>query len=314
MTIGARRGAYLEQLGRRSRYTPVAFGTGLERFCRFVEKQYRLAEGAPASALRLEFVVAFARALGEASPALAPASRQNYVLAVRRFYRYLVRERVLELDATDFENLDDALKRDALKRMDRRRQTGSPAVTADVVAALLVAAHTCEEDVPPTAPEGDRKRAALRRLRNEALIRALYSTGMRIGEALALVWGDLDARRHSARVAGRNKPERTVYFSEDAWDALARYLEMRGSVGVPGCGSVGVRECGREEPVFARHDRGAGNPATNARRSADARRFKRLTRQRVEQLFEEWRTASGIEEHVTPHVLRQGYWRTVAIR
>jgi site-specific recombinase XerD len=287
------------------------FGTGLDRFCKFVEKRYRLAEGAPASALRLEYVVAFARALGETSPALAPASRQNYVLAVRRFYRYLVRERVLELDASDFENLDDvlkriALRRDALKRMDRR-QTESRAATADVVAALLVAARTCEEDVPATAPEGDRKRAALRQLRNEALIRALYSTGMRIGEALALVRGDLDARRQSARVAGRNKPDRTVYFSKDAWHALARYLEMRGSmggvcgrVGVRGCESVGMREGAREEPVFARHDRGAGNPATNARR------FKRLTRQRVEQLFEEWRSASGIEEHVTPHGLRQG--------
>ena len=207
MTIGARRGAYLEQLGRRSRHTPVAFGTGLERFCRFVEKQYCLAESAPASALRLEFVVAFARALGEAYPALAPASRQNYVLAVRRFYRYLVRERVLEFDATDFENLDDALKRDALKRdalkrMNQRRQTESSAATADVVAALLVAAHTCEEDVPAMAPEGDRKRATLRRLRNEALIRALYSSGMRIGEALALVRGDLDSVQHSARVVG----------------------------------------------------------------------------------------------------------------
>lgn len=302
MTIGARREAYLMQLGRRSRHTAVAFGTGLVKFCRFVEKRYRLAEGAPASALRLEFVAAFAKALGQASPALAPASRRNYVLAVHRFYRYLVRERVLELDATDFENLDACLK-----RMNRRRQTESRAATADVVAALLRAARRCEEDVPATAPEGDRKRAALRRLRNEALIRALYSSGMRIGEALALVRGDLDARRHSARVAGRNRPERTVYFSEDAWDALARYLEMRGSVGVGECGRAGVRGCGRvgvweggsKEPVFARHDRGAGNPAANARR------FKRLTRQRVEQLFEEWRNASGVEEHVTPHGLRQ---------
>lgn len=279
MTIGARREDYLRGLARRSRHTPVAFRTGLAKFCRFVAERYRVAEDAPAHALRLEFVAAFAEALPEVSPALAPATRRNYVLAVRRFYRYLAHARVLELPAGEFDTLEESLRRSESRRRDAPRTASAAAIDA-----LIVAARTCEEDLPAGAPEGDRQRAALRQMRNEALVRVL-ACGLRIGEALALVRGDLDARRRCARVREEHGKARTVDLSEEAWGALKRYLEMRAGAR----GGAGQRG----EPVFARHDRGAG------------RRLARLTRQRVEQLFDEWRKAAGLGEHVTPGSIRQ---------
>ena len=280
MTISARRDAYLRQLGRRSAHTPVAFGTGLTRFCNFVEERFGLGPEAPACGLKIAHVLAFAEALLDAVPPLAAASRANYVIAVRRFYRHLVRERVLALDATDLENLGEALR-----QMNQRRKALTRPAPVEAVDALIAAAQVADakRDVPAKAPPGDRNRADLRRLRNAALIRALYSSGMRIGEALALVRGDLDSVQHSARVVGKNNRERIVYFSEDAWTALAAYFGARGDGEYRGLGEL---------PVFAQHYRGAG------------KRLKRLTRQRVEQMFAEWRQLSGIEEHVTPRRLR----------
>jgi Phage integrase family len=64
-------------------------------------------------------------------------------------------------------------------------------------------------------------------LRDRALIEVLFSTGMRISEALSLDRSAIDWDRGEAVVIGKGKKQRKVYFREQTINRLQRYLEKR---------------------------------------------------------------------------------------
>ncbi len=64
-------------------------------------------------------------------------------------------------------------------------------------------------------------------LRDRALVEVLASTGMRIAEALSLDRGEIDWERREAKIIGKGKKERKVYFSDSALDWLAKLLVSR---------------------------------------------------------------------------------------
>jgi integrase/recombinase XerC len=63
--------------------------------------------------------------------------------------------------------------------------------------------------------------------RDLALIETLYSTGIRVGEAVHLNFGDLDMSGRWLRVLGKGKKTRMVPIGNPACEALKRYLEDR---------------------------------------------------------------------------------------
>lgn len=60
-----------------------------------------------------------------------------------------------------------------------------------------------------------------------ALVEVLYSSGMRISEALALRCGDIDRSSLSVRVIGKGGVERVVLLGRRAIESLDRYVERR---------------------------------------------------------------------------------------
>ncbi|MCR9141452.1 MAG: tyrosine-type recombinase/integrase [bacterium] len=69
-------------------------------------------------------------------------------------------------------------------------------------------------------------------VRDRALCEALYSSGMRISELLALTVDDLSGGRRGVpdqlKILGKGRKERIVFLGEAAREALAAYLEIRG--------------------------------------------------------------------------------------
>jgi len=110
---------------------------------------------------------------------------------------------------------------------------------------------------------------------------------MRVGELIRLERGHLlyEAQGAVVKYAKGNK-EREVLFSEEAWEAIQRYLRARqdGGQGKP-LASL---------PVFARHDRGAGSPVLP------------LSTRSVQKMFVTLASRADILErfHLTPHTLR----------
>ena len=125
---------------------------------------------------------------------LSPSCIHGYVKAIRRFFRWLVAEGVIE------ENPAARLK---LPRLPRQPPKG---VSLSDVRKLLGAASNP---------------------RDYALVLFLIDTGCRVGEICGLRMGDLALAEGMARVRGKGRKERVVMFSEVTAEALAAWLELR---------------------------------------------------------------------------------------
>lgn len=120
-------------------------------------------------------------------------------------------------------------------------------------------------------------------LRDRAILEVLYGTGMRISELCGLSLGDIDFEQGMARVLGKGAKERLVPLGRVAREALQEWLGGRG--------------------------RGALEPRRWARRG-DAEavflnvRGGRLSRQGAWGVVRVYAARVGLEDRLTPHVLR----------
>lgn len=75
-----------------------------------------------------------------------------------------------------------------------------------------------------------------RRVRDDAVLEALYGSGMRVAELCALSTSDLQLDRGAATVWGKGSKERRVPLGEPAVRALGRWLRIRRDVVPPDLG------------------------------------------------------------------------------
>ncbi len=163
--------------------------------------------------------------------------------------------------------------------------------------------------------ESDARRYQLLRLRNVALLETLRCTGARVSEITGLNRADLDATNRRARVVGKGAKERWVYFSPAAWEAVQLYLRSRSRLmgeaaalkAVPDSPPASpARKAGSRarslaadlagQPLFARHDRGAG-----------WKEVKPLLPHAIETMLWELVEQAGLEVKITPHRFRHWF-------
>lgn len=80
---------------------------------------------------------------------------------------------------------------------------------------------------PFSAKEMEALRGACETIRDRALVEFLYSTGVRISEAVALNVGDINMERCDLIVYGKGSKERVTYLTEAAKYHLEKYLRSR---------------------------------------------------------------------------------------
>ena len=188
----------------------------------------------------------------------------TYVAGVRAFFRFLARRRLLAADLS-FEEL-----RDNLREVMGRTSYKTPRI--DPRLATIVT-YVDQLELPPAGPNGSGQ-ARLELLRDRALIRTLFATGMRREEVSRLDRRDVqDGRARQAIVTGKGDKERLVFFDDAALAAIQRYLEARAD---------------RHGPLFLRHDRGRGAPGPGGRRF-------RLSPQSVWGVVKKYAAAAGVQ-------------------
>ncbi|HVR43420.1 MAG TPA: tyrosine-type recombinase/integrase [Thermoanaerobaculia bacterium] len=112
-------------------------------------------------------------------------------------------------------------------------------------------------------------------IRDNVIIELLFSTGIRIGELVALDVADVDAAARTIEVTGRGtRPRQIEITSDDVVEALRDYLLLRADRGVP------------TQALFV------GRSGT------------RLTIYSIENIFKKYVRNAEIKRHVTPHALR----------
>ncbi len=133
-------------------------------------------------------------------------------------------------------------------------------------------------------PRLDREAGALAAypaLRDAALFEFLYSTGCRIGEAIAVAWGGIDFGRGTVVVTGKGAKDRLVILGRPALSALA---ELH-------------REIRARRPDLAD---GASDVFLNDR-------FGKISARFVERRMKRYLAEAGLPTDLTPHKLRHSF-------
>jgi len=211
-----------------------------------------------------------------------PATKRTYLTGVQAFYKYLLRNRLIEIPLADYEWLNEEYG--TARRVREHRVPRVPAESA--VQRLLEAVRS----VPPFhGGKPDDQRRELIRLRDIAMVELLRYSGLRVGELVGLRRGDLDYEEATVLVRGKGNRERVVPIGRVALQAIRTYLTARGD------GGDGVAL--HTLPLFARHDRGAGD------------RVLSLSTNSVQNAFRKHAAAAGLyhqdeEKKITPHSMR----------
>lgn len=134
---------------------------------------------------------------------LSQASSARLVSCLRRFYRYLLREKLIDTDPTL-----------TLELPKRGRALPKTLTEADV--ELLLAAPDVSQVIG---------------LRDRAMLETLYATGLRVSELVSLTLGQLNLGYGVVRVVGKGDKERLVPLGEEAVRWLHQYQqEARGAL------------------------------------------------------------------------------------
>jgi site-specific recombinase XerD len=166
----------------------------------------------------------------------------TYVAGARAFLRFCARRHLLS-PGVSFEEL-----RDNVREVMGRASYRTPRIDSRLV---LIVTHVDGLPLPPAEQYGGQPRLEL--LRDRALIRTLFTTGMRREEVANLTRADVqDGHARQALITGKGSKERIVFFDDQALQAIRAYLEARAD---------------KLGPLFLRHDLGRGHaPGPGGRR------------------------------------------------
>lgn len=195
-----------------------------------------------------------------AADGASPTTVRRKLAANRTFYRFLQREGVIR--DNPFALLKGPRKAKTLPK------TLSP---ADIDAFLS----------RPAKDLRDKLIGRYAALRDTAIFEALYSTGCRISEILALTWREIGWEDGTVIVTGKGRKDRLVILGERALDALRK-----------------LRSCVSSE----RPDR--GGPDADVFLSD---RFEKLSARFVERRMKRYLAEAGLPTDLSPHKLRHSF-------
>jgi integrase/recombinase XerD len=173
-----------------SRNTIEAYGRDLKRFLTFLRHHNTPLLTAPPSS-----IVAFLTSLK--GDGLSPRSYARALVAIRRFYLFLKREKLIEKSPASLLEMPNFLKK--LPQV----------LSLDEVEKLLGAPNSA-------TPLG---------LRDRSMLETLYATGLRVTELVSLRLNDLNFQVGYITAFGKGSKERIVPLGENAILWLRRYLD-----------------------------------------------------------------------------------------
>ncbi|MGD0751000.1 MAG: tyrosine-type recombinase/integrase [Anaerolineales bacterium] len=232
----------------------------------------------PVSELSEDAVVWMAVAL----KGYSPASEQLYLAATTGFFKFLVAERLAEIN----------LPRLELLRMQRGRRSGQrlPQFPREEIERVLEFVNTF------TNNEAYAGELRLRAMRDRSFLLTLADTGLRVHEACNLRRGDIDWNEGRAVIIGKGDKQAVVRFSTRSLSALKSYLSTRASLdGASGHPLPSL-------PLFARHDKGAGKKIKPITTTTG----RNIVSERVRQAL-----GDEAEGRITPHSFRHYFVTTV---
>ena len=236
----------------------------VENYDHYLQRFYQQQDITAVGDITQASVRAFRRWLHEQHNAAAPTINYH-LIALRQLLKYLARR---DIEALSPEKIGLA------KLGDREIDVLYPEEIDALLAAAQAAART------QNAKRKTQNSDQLVTKRDHALLQTLFSTGLRVSEAVSL---DRDDIRDSGElsVRGKGNKVRVVFLSAAARAAIAAYVKGRVDT---------------DPALFISH----------AKRSAQAD-DKRLLPRTVQRLIKKYAALAGLTKHITPHTLRHSF-------
>jgi site-specific recombinase XerD len=227
--------AFLASLAGKSPRTRATYSSALRRLCEFMEWAGYPTERTTTDRLPADLLERFYTWLVGVYGKERRPTLQTYVAGARAFFRFLVRRHQGPAD-TSFEEVKAGLQ-EVMGRAIYR--------TPRIDNRLYQIVQFVEALPLPSGGEAARR---LESLRDRALLRALFCTGMRRAEVVSLDRSDLDdGWADQALITGKGERERVVFFDQPTLVAIRAYLEARSD---------------RYRPLLLRHNRARGRPGS----------------------------------------------------
>jgi integrase/recombinase XerD len=233
-------------------------------------------------ATRESDLLAYAAARHDATKA---TSANRRLTVFKRYFRWALRERLLEADPT-------------LKLAAARQPLRVPKTLSEAQVEALLAAPDVE------TPLG---------LRDRAMLELMYASGLRVSELVGLQAVHLSLADGALRVTGKGSKERLLPFGDEAHAWLRRYLdEARAALlSAPKAAASrrppprgGARKLGAARRFLDSGTRGATALFVTARSAAAS---GAMTRQMFWQLVKKYARRAGIDSPLSPHTLRHAF-------
>jgi len=260
--------------------TVRAYLTDVRQFARFLASGDDADQGWPELSVESIEAPSLRAWLAELHKRHHATTQGRKLASVRSFFRFLVREGVVDRDPTA-----------GLPSPKTPRRPPRPLPVDDCHALLSSLAGASPgargSAVEFQAPEAEVRDGGdlveMRRSRDRALIEFLYGTGVRVSELVGLDMRDVEIARAQARVMGKGRKERIVPIPKLALRALEDWIDVRARPGI------------LAEPLFI-----------SLRPGRDSER-RRLGVRDVGRILRRHASAAGIADRVHPHRLRHSY-------
>ena len=185
------------------------------------------------------------RATGET---LKKKTQNYYLIGLRAFLKYLAKHKIESLPAERIE----------LAKIPER--------SLDLITPL-------ELNRLLDAPDGDDEKS----LRDRAILQLLFSTGLRVSELCSLT-RDVNFRAGEFSIRGKGNKVRVVFVSDEAKDAVDKYLKKRKDM---------------DDALFVKVDK-----------EKSKKEKEGLARRSIERIVKHYAIKAGISKKVTPHIIR----------
>jgi len=281
---------YLGSVRNLSPHTLESYRKDLEKY-----EEYLAASGVTAQEAGLNEARGFVGALSKKG--LAPRSVNRVVCGVRGWYRYM--ERRNEIGSNPFAEIKSL-----------RTEKRLPSFLFEEEMARLL--EMPRAPARSAAADGD----GFWKLRDRAVLEALYSTGCRISELVSLNLCDLDLKNRTARVMGKGSKERNVFLGAESIAALREYIALRqqhvrrGSWEAPasrGEAPASSHASRGEAPASSREAGAAFADAEALRAVFINHRGRRITDRGVRFVLASYLREANFGKRVTPHTFRHSF-------
>jgi len=279
ITIAIAIAKYLENITlARSAHTARTYKNATNTFQAVLQKNNQDPLSTSVRELKEDSIVWLAKYLKDYSP----ATEQLYLHATAGFFEFITAERLSDINLPRLRLL--------IRQRSRRPGIRLPQFPINNIEQVL--SFVIDEGFVSAENEIIRLRA----LRDRAFLLTLADTGLRVHEACKLRRGDIDWNEGRAVIIGKGDKQAVVRFSSRSMNALKEYLSVRGSLdGMSGKPLSAL-------PLFARHDKGAGNKIKTIT-TATGRNIVKI---RIRQILGD--KAKGT---ITPHSFRHYFVTTV---